>query len=272
MHETSNKDLQYELEQRWRQILLDEPTEENYANAYAELHRFKLAHGDPRTNREEAGGLYRGTVSFAGKCIARLIGSGSDVLEFGCGDGALAFLLAVNGNRVTATDVSDVALAACNKELANRKCLSVQFKHGEATSVDCPDSTFDFVVSQDLIEHLHEELMTAHLNEVKRVLKPGGSYIFWTPTRLYGETSMGMHLKEYDLRGAIGAVARSGLKPIWVDARWFKLGLPARMPLLLNPCAFAYEGVLSVLGIGKLPRSARQMLAPPILIQAVKCG
>jgi len=265
----SDKDRQYKLEQKWRKILLEKPTKENYAKAYTELHEFKLAYGDPRLHKAE-GGLYRGTVSFAGRTIARLVGCGKDVLEIGCGDGSLAFLLAENGNRVVAVDISEIALAVCNEGKARRGDPEVVFKRGEATEIECPDSTFDFVISQDLVEHLAGELMPAHLREVCRVLKPGGSYVFWTPTRLYGSTSMGMHLKEYNLREAVKAVEAEGFKAVWVDARLYKIGVLAEMPSFAKSLAFAWESILEKLKADLLPMGARQILAPPILIRAVK--
>lgn len=269
MNKKPETDLQYALEQKWREILLKDPTEENYAAAYAELHNFKLEHGDPRTGKE-ASGLYRGSVSFAGKAIARLVGTGRDVLEIGCGDGSLAFLLAENGNRVVATDVSDIALAVCNEEKDRRGVSQVTFAHGEATKVDCPDEAFDYVISQDLVEHLPEDMMPAHLAEVRRVVRSRGSYVFWTPSKLYGHTSMGMHLKEYNLKEAMRAVEAAGFKAVWVDARWYKLGLILQVPSLANPFACVGESVLGTLQIDRLPMAARQMLAPPILLRAIK--
>jgi 2-polyprenyl-3-methyl-5-hydroxy-6-metoxy-1,4-benzoquinol methylase len=265
---SARKEEQQALEQKWREILLADPTEENYARAYAELHEFKLATRDPELAREKPG-LYRGEVSFAGKAIARIVGSGKDVLEIGCGDGALAFFLAEKANRVVAVDVSDVALAFCKEECRSRES-AVAFERGEATSVKRPDSSFDVVISQDLVEHLTGEVMSAHLAEVYRLLRPGGSYIFWTPHRLYGETSMGMHLKEYDLKGAVHAVEAAGLKAVWIDGRWYKLGIIARAPSFVRPLAYVWESLLGRIGLGALPMAARQLLAPPIMVKAVK--
>jgi len=256
------------LEERWRKILLEEPTEENFAKAYDAIHEFMLELG--KSVGKSEGAIYRGTVSFAGKVIARLVGRNKDLLEIGCGDGSLAFLLAENDNRVVAVDVSPLALAVCAEEKARRGESRVTFERGEATDTRCPDEAFDFVLSQDLIEHLPHNLVEAHLREAYRVLKPGGSYVFWTPSKLYGSTSMGLHLKEYDLKDAIEAVESAGFKAVWVDARFYKVGIVARMPAFVKPIAYAYEALLRKLRVDLLPMVARQMLAPPILIQGVK--
>jgi ubiquinone/menaquinone biosynthesis C-methylase UbiE len=44
------------------------------------------------------------------------------------------------------------------------------------------DSFFDIVLSFDVLEHIPD--VDAHLSEVRRVLKPGGFYLFQTPNKL----------------------------------------------------------------------------------------
>ena len=44
------------------------------------------------------------------------------------------------------------------------------------------DSFFDIVLSFDVLEHIPD--VDAHLSEVRRVLKPGGLYLFQTPNKL----------------------------------------------------------------------------------------
>jgi ubiquinone/menaquinone biosynthesis C-methylase UbiE len=52
---------------------------------------------------------------------------------------------------------------------------------GDATSLEFADASFDTVVSFETIEHLTD--VAAYLDEVCRVLKPGGSFLVSTPNR-----------------------------------------------------------------------------------------
>lgn len=264
MSDDEMTERQRAIEERWRKILLEQPTEENFARAYDEIHRFMLDRG------KSEGAVYRGEVSFAGRAIASLVGTGKRVLEIGCGDGSLSFHLASSGNTVVAADVSDLALEVCRSERERRCLCNLEFRHAEATCTECPDSSFDIVVSQDLLEHLPEDVAGAHLKEVFRVLKPGGSYVFWTPSRLYGHTSLGLHLKEYDLRDAISLVERAGFRAVWIDARFYKIGMKVAVPAVFLPMAYAWERILDLLKVERLPKPVKQFLVPPVLIQAVK--
>ena len=48
-----------------------------------------------------------------------------------------------------------------------------------------PDGHFDSVLSDNVIEHIPDALIPRHLRETRRVLKPGGRYVFTTPNRLF---------------------------------------------------------------------------------------
>jgi len=66
---------------------------------------------------------------------------------------------------------------------------------------------YDYIISNQVIEHLHPDDLYEHFNSAKAILKPGGKYIFNTPHRYTGphdisrvfgcSYAVGMHLKEY---------------------------------------------------------------------------
>lgn len=82
--------------------------------------------------------------------------------------------------------------------------------------------SFDVVISDQVIEHLHPDDVGAHLSGAYQILKPGGRYVFSTPHRFSGphdvsrvfkcDTPIGMHLKEYTYRELVPAVRKAGYK------------------------------------------------------------
>lgn len=95
------------------------------------------------------------------------------ILEIGCGQGRLATALQEGGHKVVAVDVAAEALAVVPPELDARLI--------EGVELPFEDDSFDLVLSFDVIEHIPETDL--HLSEVRRVLKPGGHYLFQTPNK-----------------------------------------------------------------------------------------
>ncbi len=46
-------------------------------------------------------------------------------------------------------------------------------------------AAFDSLLSDNVVEHLPEAVLTHHLREARRVLRPGGRYVLTTPNRLF---------------------------------------------------------------------------------------
>jgi SAM-dependent methyltransferase len=92
------------------------------------------------------------------------------VLDLGCGNGRLLRLLGVNS---IGCDVSSSMVAVCNENGFN-------VKQGDfEKSVPFDDSTFDTVVSLDVMEHIRD--IDSYISEVFRVLKMGGKFLFSVP-------------------------------------------------------------------------------------------
>ncbi|OPY26315.1 MAG: hypothetical protein A4E28_02602 [Methanocella sp. PtaU1.Bin125] len=96
------------------------------------------------------------------------------VLDVGTGPGFVALLLAEMGHDVTAIDLSEVMLAHARKNAAARS-LTVDFRQGDAESLDFPDATFDVVSSKFLLWTLPDPGKA--MAEWRRVLKPGGTML-----------------------------------------------------------------------------------------------
>lgn len=129
------------------------------------------------------------------------------ILDFGCGDGYLAYLLAKQRPQAAVWGVDSepeaikiAALTALKK--GNGK---LQFVHSTDDVLPFGDSTFDTVVMADVIEHLPNP--KAVLGDLCRVLEPGGVLIVTTPNRQKDFRWDVRHVKEYsgpELRAEIG--------------------------------------------------------------------
>jgi ubiquinone/menaquinone biosynthesis C-methylase UbiE len=132
---------------------------------------------DPPGDIREAS---RRTVEFMASRLGSL-GSGTRVLDIGAGyGGAARYLAKTTGASVTCLNVSDVENER-NRAKTLEQGLSnlVKVVHGTFEAIPEDDETFDVVWSQDAI--LHSGDRERVLDEVARVLKPGGEFIFTDP-------------------------------------------------------------------------------------------
>lgn len=106
---------------------------------------------------------------------------GSLVLEIGCGSGYGTQLLLDRfaPARVDAVDLDPAMLARARRRLA-RFGDRVHLAQGSATdlraALDAADDTYDVVVDFAIVHHIPD--WRAALDEVARVLRPGGKFVF----------------------------------------------------------------------------------------------
>lgn len=111
------------------------------------------------------------------------IKSGDVVLDVGCGTGVVAITAARMGATVSALDLSPALLehAKQNVTLAN---IDVALQEGDVEALPYLDQSFDAVISQ--FGHMFAPRPTVAIQEMLRVLKPGGTIAFSTwPPQLY---------------------------------------------------------------------------------------
>jgi SAM-dependent methyltransferase len=99
---------------------------------------------------------------------------GKEVLEIGTGNGAEGVMFALNGAQYTGVDLTDAALEATRKHFAVMG-LTGKFQRENAERLSFPDASFDWVFSHGVLHHTPNT--QAAINEVHRVLKPGGRAI-----------------------------------------------------------------------------------------------
>ncbi len=107
--------------------------------------------------------------------------AGLTILDYGCGRGDMALEYLKNGAaKVNAIDISDVYVAHA-EEQAREAGFSPErfdFRVMDAHKLDFPDNSFDIVAGWSILHHLDAD--TA-MNEIHRVLKPGGRVLLWEP-------------------------------------------------------------------------------------------
>lgn len=113
------------------------------------------------------------------------------VVDFGCGDGALAGMIAKVGNRVIGVEPNELGLRLA-REKFDQHGLSATFYSSSSMIDDC---SCDVVVCADVIEHVDNP--DNILAEIFRILKPGGDAVISTPIRLTESPIDKKHVKEF---------------------------------------------------------------------------
>ena len=106
--------------------------------------------------------------------------AGKHVLDYGCGKGEYALIAASNGAHVEGIDISQVYVDEAARLIANAKNISgtANFQVMDAHKLSFAEGQFDLVIGNGILHHL--DFVTA-LDEVRRVLKPGGLAVFQEP-------------------------------------------------------------------------------------------
>ncbi|NLU83753.1 bifunctional 2-polyprenyl-6-hydroxyphenol methylase/3-demethylubiquinol 3-O-methyltransferase UbiG [Rhodococcus sp. HNM0569] len=103
-------------------------------------------------------------------------------LDVGCGGGFLAERFARLGVDVTGVDVSTVSIETARAHAA-ASGLPIEYRVGSAEQLPVDDASFDVVYCCDVLEHVDD--LDAVLAEARRVLRPGGVYLFDTINRTF---------------------------------------------------------------------------------------
>jgi len=148
------------------------------------------------------------------------LGRDSTVLELGCGDGFQLELLRERFTRVLAIDPK------------HRPARVRGFSFAAAEALPFHDGTFDFVVSNCVLEHLEDR--RRGMEETVRVLRPGGYVAHVVPSRFWKVASLLLNPLGYPLR---------------VAEKWWALRqIQNQTSTPVNPVGATRPGILQVLG------------------------
>lgn len=163
-----------------------------------------------------------------------------NILDLGCGNGALCRTLRDAGYELTGCDVD-----AAGIELARHAVEGVRF---ERVGMDDDPAllgqvTFDAVISTEVVEHLYAPRMLPRF--AAKVVKPGGYLVVTTPYHGYLKNLVLSLLNKWDTH----------LNPMW-DGGHIKLWSCKTLTKLLNENGFE---VLEFGGVGRVPYMWKSM-------------
>lgn len=209
----------WELEKRLRKQLLDSsPTDRwqtfdrCYSQLFGELDWLnRLVHSDV-TDLPSI--LYRNWIDIIGDPPAR-------IYEIGSGKGELAHYLARRGFLVKATEITRERGQKWGSSHPN---LSWGVSDGIHLDRFEAKASYDVVISNQVVEHLHPDDLPYHFLGVFSILCKGGRYILSTPHAAAGpsdisrvfkrDTPMGTHLKEYTYREIVISLRQAGFRRV----------------------------------------------------------
>lgn len=101
--------------------------------------------------------------------------SGLKALDLGCGVGRHALLFARLGLDATAVDLAEAGVAEVRRN-AEAEGLSIATHVAPMTDLPFADGAFDYVLAFNVIYHGDPTVVREAFAEIKRVLKPGGTF------------------------------------------------------------------------------------------------
>ncbi len=102
------------------------------------------------------------------------------LLDVGCGGGFLSEEFARAGFGVTGIDPAAESVEVARQH-ARASGLTIDYRVGSGESLPCVDTSFDCVACCDVLEHVDD--LERVVEEVARVLKPGGFFFYDTINR-----------------------------------------------------------------------------------------
>lgn len=198
--------------------------------------------------------------------VGRFLQPYSTFLEIAPGDCRFLAEVARGVKRAWGVDISDQRAAGWEMP----ESLRLVIYDGHDTR-EIPDGSVDLAFSDQLLEHLHPDDMADHLRFVRRLLKPGGHYLFRTPhagngphdvSAYFCDEPEGFHLKEWTYGGLACVLQQTGFSR-W-QGFWAKRGWRASLPFsYFTGCEQALDPLPK-----KLSRPVSRWLTPSIEILA----
>ncbi len=163
-----------------------------------------------------------GTTSGAQMWLS-LLRRNSRVYEIGSGAGYLINYLAAQGYSCVASELAKDRQALAGK--TKKENIVWSLTDGVNISKYVDSNYFDYVISDQVIEHMHPDDLLTQLMEARKILKEGGEYIVRTPygplgpadlSKVFGlDRAIFMHLHEYKLSELVKLCNDAGFHDVY---------------------------------------------------------
>ena len=122
-----------------------------------------------------------GVIRFTARYLKRKIGidlyetkkESKRIVDLGCGNGNHVVFFAEQGFDVSGLDLSEEAIEIA-KAWLNKRNLKADLRVGDIERLPYPDQSFDVAISHGVLDHISFEKAKKAMEEIKRILVPGG--------------------------------------------------------------------------------------------------
>ncbi len=133
--------------------------------------------------------------------LAKPICKDKVVLDIACGTGYGTYTLAQVAQKIDGVDIDKESVELAQKQYT---LPNLTYTVGDGTTIPFADNMFDVVISFETIEHIVE--YHHFLDEIHRVLKPGGVLLMSTPNYKGELVKNTYHVTNFDTNTFVGSV------------------------------------------------------------------
>lgn len=175
----------------------------------------------PKTDSQGCGGSRR-EIILTENVLCNLPRKYHKILDVGCGDGYLCYLLTKRGAFPVGIDVNKSRI-----KYAHRKCYEADFVVGDGRFLPLRHEIVEAVVCCEVFEHVKEYLLI--INEIRRITEKGGKLLATVPYKMHE------HVNTFDEQKIRSDLESAGYDVKKVYGIGFELeGIGKRFPRILR--------------------------------------